>query len=183
MTRWVMQSVRPLMADLGDTVRPTTRAAIRSAAEFDACFTREYVGLVRLVWLIVGSQPAAEDAVQDAFVALHRRWADVQRPGAFVRTAALNNARRVARRATVERRLVRRALPLAGSHSAPDEPLADALRRLPLRQRTAVVLRYYADYDELHIAAVLGCAPGTVKSLLSRAKTALRDSLGEGEIR
>ena len=109
MPRWVMQSAGPLMADLTDTVRPTTRAAIRSVAEFDACFTREYVGLVRLVWLIVGSQPAAEDAVQDAFVVLHRRWADVQRPGAFVRTAALNNARRVARRATVERRLIRRA--------------------------------------------------------------------------
>ena len=143
-------------------------------------FHPEYVGLVRLVWLIVGSQPAAEDAVQDAFVVLHRRWADVQRPGAFVRTAALNNARRVARRATVERRLIRRALPLAGSQPAPDEHLADALRRLPLRQRTAVVLRYY---DEAHIAAVLGCAPGTVKSLLSRAKAALRDSLDEGEIR
>lgn len=89
----------------------------------------------------------------------------------------------MARRATVERRLIRRALPLAGSQPAPDEHLADALRRLPLRQRTAVVLRYYADYDEAHIAAVLGCAPGTVKSLLSRAKAALRDSLDEGEIR
>ena len=172
-----------MMADLSDTVLPTTRATIRSAADFDACFTREYVGLVRLVWLIVGSQPAAEDAVQDAFVALHRRWAEVERPGAFVRTAAINNARRAARRANVERLLIRRAVPLAGSQSAPPEPLTDALRLLPHRQRTAVVLRYYADYDEAHIAAVLGCAPGTVKSLLSRAKTALRDSLGEAEPR
>jgi DNA-directed RNA polymerase specialized sigma24 family protein len=36
-----------------------------------------------------------------------------------------------------------------------------------------VVLRYYEDLSEAEIAAALGCRPGTVKSLASRAMSRL----------
>jgi RNA polymerase sigma factor (sigma-70 family) len=52
----------------------------------------------------------------------------------------------------------------------------DAVGRLPIRQRTAIVLRYFADWSEAEIAA-LDCRPGTVKSLLSRARTKLSQEL------
>jgi RNA polymerase sigma factor (sigma-70 family) len=44
---------------------------------------------------------------------------------------------------------------------------------LPFRQRAVVVLRYYAELSEAEIAEALGCRPGTVKSLASRALDAL----------
>jgi RNA polymerase sigma-70 factor (sigma-E family) len=44
-----------------------------------------------------------------------------------------------------------------------------ALSRLSTPAREAVVLRYYAHLTEQEMAAVLGVAPGTVKSRLSRA--------------
>ena len=52
-----------------------------------------------------------------------------------------------------------------------------ALRRLPDRQREAVVLRYYGDLSEAQIAAAMGITPGAVKSHTSRALAALRSVL------
>ena len=49
---------------------------------------------------------------------------------------------------------------------------------LPLRQRTALVLRYYSDLSVQETADVMGCAPGTVKSLTSQALAALRQTAG-----
>jgi RNA polymerase sigma factor (sigma-70 family) len=57
----------------------------------------------------------------------------------------------------------------------PQEPLLDALATLNERQRVAIVLRYYEDLSEADIADALGCRPGTVKSLLSRGLTQLRE--------
>ncbi len=57
----------------------------------------------------------------------------------------------------------------------PQEPLLDALATLNERQRVAIVLRYYEDLSEADIADAIGCRPGTVKSLLSRGLTQLRE--------
>jgi RNA polymerase sigma factor (sigma-70 family) len=48
-----------------------------------------------------------------------------------------------------------------------------ALRRLPARQREALVLRFYLDLAEPEIARSMGVSPGTVKSTTSRALAAL----------
>jgi RNA polymerase sigma factor (sigma-70 family) len=48
------------------------------------------------------------------------------------------------------------------------------LRDLPVRQRTAIVLRFYEDLSVAQTAAVMRCRPGTVKSLVSRGVDALR---------
>jgi RNA polymerase sigma factor (sigma-70 family) len=52
-----------------------------------------------------------------------------------------------------------------------------ALRRLPPRQREALVLRYYGDLSEAEIAATMSCSPGTVKSHIHRGKAALAELL------
>lgn len=165
----------------GHAHRPAWSATVGVGGvdEIDACFRREYEGLVRLVWLIAGSQAAAEDAVQDAFVTLHSRWDKVEHPGGYARAIAVNNAMRAARRTALERRLLLRFGTRDDHVEPPDDPLTDALATLSPRQRAAVVLRYYADLQEADIAEALGCAPGTVKSLLSRAKAALRLALTE----
>lgn len=55
--------------------------------------------------------------------------------------------------------------------------LVAALRSLPRRQREVVALRYLADLPEAEVAALLGCAPGTVKQHAHRGLAALRRSL------
>jgi RNA polymerase sigma factor (sigma-70 family) len=52
-----------------------------------------------------------------------------------------------------------------------------AIRRLPARQRTVLVLRYHQDLPEQEVAKLLGIPVGTVKSLGSRAMARLRQDL------
>lgn len=54
-----------------------------------------------------------------------------------------------------------------------------AVADLPERQRAALVLRYYVDLPVAEVADVLGCAPGTVKSLTHKAVEGLRRALGD----
>ena len=54
-----------------------------------------------------------------------------------------------------------------------------ALRSLPTRARAMLVLRYYGGLHDAEIAEVLECAPGTVRSQISRAMPKLRAQLGE----
>jgi RNA polymerase sigma factor (sigma-70 family) len=50
---------------------------------------------------------------------------------------------------------------------------------LPSRQRVAVVLRFFVDLDDIEIAEHLGCRPGTVRSLISRALSTLRKEMNK----
>jgi RNA polymerase sigma factor (sigma-70 family) len=54
----------------------------------------------------------------------------------------------------------------------------EAIVRLPARQRAAIVLRYHADLSVDDTAAVMRCAPGTVKALTHQALARLRAELG-----
>ncbi len=55
--------------------------------------------------------------------------------------------------------------------------LADALARLPRRQREAVTLRVLEELDVATTARVMGCSEGAVKTHLSRAREALQAEL------
>jgi RNA polymerase sigma factor (sigma-70 family) len=87
---------------------------------------------------------------------------------------ALNHLRRRARRAATERRVVDR---VGGPNTVEERPADDdvwrAVRALPDRQRTAIVLRYVADLPEAAIAEAMGVSRGTVASNLSTARQSL----------
>lgn len=145
--------------------------------------------LVRLAVLLTGDASAGEDVVQDAFVALSRRWSrlrDPDRAAGYLRRSVVNGARSQLRhRAVVERELAR-ARHRFEHHEAADAPglVADrrdavlaALARLPRRQREVLALRYYLDLSEAEIATALGISRGSVKAHASRGAAALRDLL------
>ena len=58
-----------------------------------------------------------------------------------------------------------------------DETMHRILLELPQRQRAAIVLRFYEDLTDVQTAAVLGCSPGTVRSLVSRGMQTLREEM------
>jgi RNA polymerase sigma-70 factor (sigma-E family) len=140
---------------------------------------------VRLAYLLTGDRTLAEDLVQEAFVKLVGRFADLRDPGAFeayLRRTVVNLARMHFRRRRRERAYVERErqLPPAASPQpdvATHQYMREALLALPERQRAAVVLRFYEDLSELQIADALRCRPGTVKSLLARGKQGLRKQI------
>jgi RNA polymerase sigma-70 factor (sigma-E family) len=146
--------------------------------DFESIYTAQYDQLVRLARLTSSDTVPAEEIAQDAFVQLYRHWGSVREPVAYLRIAVVNGCRTWGRRRSLQRRQ---------SQRRPPEPVLegealvvrDALRVLSPRQRAAVVLRYFEDLPEAEIAHVLGCRPGTVKSLLSRSMTMLKGALGD----
>ncbi|MEJ7583559.1 MAG: SigE family RNA polymerase sigma factor [Acidimicrobiales bacterium] len=144
---------------------------------FVELYRDRYDPMVRLAYLLVGHQAIAEELVQDAFVKVHRQWSTVEHPPAYLRTAVVNQCRSWGRRRAREQDHQERRLDLpTESEQAPDE-LWDVLLALPLRQRTAIVLRFYEDLPEQEIAAVLGSRPTTVRTLIHRGLEALRKEI------
>jgi RNA polymerase sigma-70 factor (sigma-E family) len=134
-------------------------------------YRARYLPMVRLAFLLTGSNPLAEEVVQDAFVRVHNALDRVDQPAAYLRTTVVNGCANLRRRQAVERRYVFAA---AASTEPEADHLADALGRLPERQRAVLVLRYYEGLSELEIAEAIGCRPGTVKSTAARALAELR---------
>ena len=137
---------------------------------------------VRLAYLLTGDKELARDLVQDAFVRVWGRYADLRKRSAFrayLHTTVVNLARSHFRRQRVERRYLASQKDAPVRHAeGPDLAARDALRvallRLPYRQRAALVLRYYEDMSEEQAAEALGCSAAAVKSLVSRGMESLR---------
>lgn len=153
-------------------------------------YRTEYRNLVRLATMLVDEPELAEELVQDAFVAAARisgaaSLRDPDAAPAYLRSAVMNRARSHLRKRRVRRRHLRSVEPPASAPAA-DGPvlrsdatrrMVDALRRLPLRQREVLVLRYYADLSEAEIADTLGISAGTVKTHAHRGLAALEPHL------
>jgi RNA polymerase sigma-70 factor (sigma-E family) len=139
---------------------------------------------IRVAYLLTGDRGLAEDLVQEAFLRLAGRFLHVRNRAAFesyLRRTVVNLANSHHRRARSERRTMERSVgmrpPEPQEPEAGDDTLRRALLRLPPRQRTAIVLRFYEDLSEQQTAEAMRCAPGTVKSLVSRGMTTLRESM------
>lgn len=99
-------------------------------------------------------------------------------PAAWTYRVAVNLLRRSLRRAAVEQRLWSRAVE-PGRPPAVDPELWAAVRTLPVRQRTAIALRYVCDLPQADIAVVMHVAPGPVSATLTAARRRLAVVLGE----
>ena len=149
-------------------------------------YALHYQALVRLAAMLVRDVATAEEVVHDAFIAMHAGWHRLRTPEnalAYLRQAVVNRSRSVLRHRTVTGKPPRQApldLP-GGEHAALFEAersaVVAALRELPVRQREAIVLRYYGDLSEAEIAADLGISRGAVESHPARGVAALRAAL------
>ncbi|MFP5254800.1 MAG: RNA polymerase sigma factor [Acidimicrobiia bacterium] len=157
--------------------------------EFAELVEAESRGLVAATTAIVGDRHRAEEIVQDAFERCFVRWRRVSRldrPGAWARRVAINEAISVARRSSSEGRAVARLGALHGlRRDAERDPLAAlddegvwaAVRALPADQAAAIALRYGADLSVEEIAETMQTTSSAVKSLLHRGRGTLRSSV------
>ena len=153
-------------------------------------YSVHYRALVRLAALLVRDTPTAEEIVQDAFVAMHGGWQrlrDAENALAYLRQAVVNRSRSVLRHRTVVDKNLQKAPPdmPSAEHGAlallERSAVVAALRKLPDRQREAIVLRYYADLSEAEIASAMNISRGAVKSHTARGMAALRVELEQEE--
>ena len=143
--------------------------------------------LVGALGLLCGDVHVAEELAQETLARVWSRWREVRElsepaASAWTYRVAVNLCNSWWRRRYAERRALAR---LAGMGrqigGEPDAADAIAVRtavgELPRRQRTAVVLRYYADLPIADVASLMGCATGSVKSLTSLGLRTLRKKL------
>lgn len=190
----------PARAALPDTTTPNgtkTGTAKTDTATTDSATTTaddwqdfgEFVravlpGLLRYGHALTGNPHDAADLVQGVLERIGARWGHVLRrtgdPVAYARRAMANA--HVSRWRRTRRESLVADLPDTAVVWQPDrfadEPLWQALRALPPRQRAVMVLRYYDDLSEAEIAETLGISPGTVKSQANKAMANLRARLG-----
>lgn len=151
-------------------------------------FAAEGRSLVRLARMFCDDQAAAEDLVQEAFIRLHRSAGsirDLDRAPAFLRSIVINLARdhnrrglmSLRHRATTHRPDVHPGFEEEAVGSAADREVLAAVRLLPDRQRSCVVLRYYLQYSESETAVTLGISKNSVKTHCRRALATLETRL------
>jgi RNA polymerase sigma-70 factor (ECF subfamily) len=177
---------------------------VGSEQAFIALYRRRQAGLYRFALRMTGSHTAAEDAVQETFLVLMRSAASFDAARGSVSSFLYGIARNCVRRGwerdgallavsddEMEARIEAQKnasgpYVLAAQVPRPDESYSqaeevEALRRailaLPEHYRAVVVL---CDLEELNyedVAAALGCALGTVRSRLHRARALLGERL------
>ena len=160
---------------------------VQAGEDFASVYATHHNEALRLAYLLCGDPERAEDAVAEAFVRVYRqmRRNEIRNPRAYVRRAVVNEINSRFRRLALERREASkrsgddRGVRTADDSFADSDEMFAALRQLPARQRTALVLRFYEDLPEKAIAEAMGVSVGTVKSTLHRGMERLRILLGE----
>ena len=189
-----------LLSDLSNT-----EAVARLRAGDEEVFTRLYQACYRMVYLqamkILGQADQAEQVVQDVFIAVFRSIDKLKDPeslrswiGGIVVRLALHQRKMQtdSREFALEEEAMFDLLDSGPPVSSPEDTLCERdtglilgelVDQLPDEQRTAVMLYYYDQCPIKHIASILECAEGTVKSRLNYARKALEKLILQREQR
>jgi RNA polymerase sigma-70 factor, ECF subfamily len=147
---------------------------------FEEFCGNEYARVFRATYAFCGNRQLAEDATQEAFGRALARWRRLRKEtwaAGWVMTTAMNVCRnhfRGRRRFTTLERVDR------ADDSEPSPGRTDlftALRRLPQRQREALLLHYIGGLPIRAVAENIGMSEAATKSLMWRARKSMRESL------
>ena len=167
--------------------REKAQTKAQTRAEFAEFVAARSGALHRAAYLMVGEASLAQDLVQEALAKTYAAWPRLRDKGnaeAYARKAITTTAISWFRRKgwSHERSTAAppdRATPGHADQVTQSAWLWECLLALPVRQRAAIVLRYYEDLTEAQTAETMGCAVGTVKSQVSAGLAKLRQQLGE----
>jgi RNA polymerase sigma factor (sigma-70 family) len=167
------------MMDVMALDRPTVISPTSEArnASFEAAFPELYPRAYGLAYRMMGNRAAAEDVAAETMAKALMRWnrLDPDRVAGWVLRTAGNQSIDLMRKKgrTLE----------AGVIDLEDQTtlrlsLAEAVRKLPKRQREVIVLRFLSDLSVVDTAKALGISEGSVKTHVHRGLAKLRDDLG-----
>lgn len=157
-------------------------------ADFDAFVRAHGSEFARLAFLLSGDRGHSEDLVQSSLLKAHKAWSRIgqmENPVAYVRTVVTREFLSWRRR-RYTREVVTDTARLLPFGPFDDDPAETVIRRdatwrhlatLTRRQRSVLVLRYYADLTDDEIAEILRCSRATVRSHATRGLRALRETI------
>jgi len=156
-------------------------AADVDADRWTAFYRAEYPRLVQALTLYTGDRELGAELAQEAMARAWRHWSRIKHyeaPAGWVHRVGINRAN-----SALGRRNERHESPLDARAERTAAPTVDtgtamavraAVARLPRRQRTALVLRYFVDLPIEEVARSMRCRPGTVTALTAQAMANLR---------
>jgi RNA polymerase sigma-70 factor (ECF subfamily) len=147
--------------------------------DFDDWYRTAHPRLLASMLLLTGGLDEAREVTDEAFARAYERWDRVgamDAPGGWTYRVAVKLVRRRGRRRALEQRLLARRPPPLDVPAPAGEAWA-LVAELPLRQRTAVVLRYVADLSEAEVADAMGIRRGTAAATLTAARRRLGAAL------
>ena len=159
---------------------------MRDPGTFDAFYSGSVRRVTGQLYAMTGSRAEAEDCVQEAYARAWQRWDKVSGygdPEAWVRTVAYRVSVSTWRKAASMRAAHRR-------HGVPDDlhglspdyvAIIAALRKIPPRQRQAIVLYHLVGLSVEEIARETASPSGTVKARLARGRQAMAPHLAEAD--
>jgi RNA polymerase sigma factor (sigma-70 family) len=183
--------------DLDADQRLMRAFASRDPGAAEALYHRFAGRIYGLGLVMLGSDPAAQDLVQDTFVKLWRSADRYDRSRGKLDTWILLMARSLAidaiRRRVVEARTMESAEhpPEADQRPGPDERAVTidlterarlAMEALPPEQRAALELAYLAGKTSAEISDLEGIPVGTAKTRIRAALLRLRDQMASEEV-
>jgi RNA polymerase sigma-70 factor (sigma-E family) len=176
-------SEAPVIGEMVAVDRPVGDAG--ATTDFTAWVTDYQRPLLAFAQLVAGNRETGEDLLQTALARAYLKWPKIGAPGqhphSYVRRIIVNENASLWRRAWKRRERSTGAIP---ESDAVAPTLVDStwalVQSLPVRQRTAIALRFYADLSVTETADVMGCSEGTVKTHTSRALATLKAALIEG---
>jgi RNA polymerase sigma factor (sigma-70 family) len=130
---------------------------------------------------VLGDREAADDVAQEVAIVAVKDAGKLRSPAAldpWLHRVTVRKALRSARRSRARKAAERAHAEAHVTQYQDDDRVLDMLAGLPPRQRAALTLRYLHDLSDDAIAQALGCRPGTVRSLLSRGREAIRQERG-----
>ena len=144
---------------------------------FEDWYRQHHPALLSAMAVLTGDLETARDVTAEAFSIALERWDEVAimaNPAGWTYVVAVNVVRRRWRRRLLERRALSR-VPADPASLLTDTRLDVyvAIRALPERARTAVVLRYFGDLSEAEVADAMGIAVGTASATLANARRRL----------
>lgn len=156
---------------------------------FDQLMEYYYPKVLRMAYLISASHADSEDIVQETFVLCWTNRKKIKEPEYFgnwlyktLTREAWRFCRNKKREQPVEE-VYGEEEPETASvleevmMRSRDQELYKAIKSLPVRQRTAIVLYYFNQMSTKEIAGIMGCLEGTVKSRLYTARANLKQEL------
>ena len=150
---------------------------------FETFYDAESHDLFSHLWLVTGNRAEAEEIMQDAFLKIWERWAQVSEmdePVGYLYRTAMNLFRKRYRRAVLA---IRRSIGLTPSQDdfadADDrETVRGVLSTLPPRQRAALVLTEMLGFSAKEAGRALGVQASTVRSLSQQGRESFREAMG-----
>ncbi|MEN9711032.1 MAG: hypothetical protein RL441_1024 [Actinomycetota bacterium] len=149
--------------------------------EIELFLEQHWTSLTRFVNSLSGGSAHAEDLLQNALLSCYPKWHTIA-PGrheaylkvAIVREHIARWRTRRWREVLVNEYEIEPALDDAQDRLALNDLMLRSLRRLPVRQSTALILRFAYDWPINDVAAAMHVPAGTVKSLCARGLATLR---------